>query len=160
MSEWCQSGVFAHQKHAYGWHPPNPTNSHVVVAVHVSSTGDESEEEEEEENDGLVDGGGLQVLLGADADVDDDILDGGSEGGQGEGDEGEDFDLEDGMTLEDALADMYEEAMAAGVDPDELDIELSGEEEDDFDGDDDDEADLLDALGEESSEYETDEEAG
>lgn len=69
--------------------------------------------------------------------------------------------MEDGMTLEDALADVYEEALAAGIDPDELGASMD-DEDDDEGGEGDDYGDdaLLDALRDtSSSEYETDEDA-
>ena len=126
----------------------------LVVCV---AAGEESEEEEEE-NEDLAEANGLQALLGGDADADGEPGEGGSEADDVEGDEGEDLDLDDGLTLEDALADMYEEAMAAGIDPDELDLDVVSGDEDELDDEDDDE--LLDALEGSSSEYETDEEAG
>eukprot|EP00775_Hariotina_reticulata_P010781 gene10781-10937_t len=63
---------------------------------------DESEDEDEE---------GDEAILGTAEDgVDDDVLEG-SDGDEAGGDDSEanELDLEDGMTLEDALADMYEE---------------------------------------------------
>lgn len=107
-----------------------------------------------------MDGGGLHALLGAD--VQGDIAGNVSDASGAEGDEGEDLDLNEGMTLEEAIADMYEEAIAAGVDPDELDIDISDDEDDFEEGGEEgdlDEDDLLEALGDDSSEYETDEEA-
>lgn len=54
------------------------------------------------------------------------------------------------------------QAIAAGIDPEELDISVDEDDEDDDDDDevDDEEDDLLDALEGSSSEYETDEEGG
>lgn len=123
----------------------------------------QSEDDEDEEGE---DGGSMHALLGAEADnllarggADIDLGSEGDEGEAGEGEDEADFELEDGVTLEEALANMYEEAIAAGIDPEELGIDVeSGYEEDEgeLDDEDDDDADLLDAL-EGSSEYETDE---
>ncbi|KAF6254728.1 hypothetical protein COO60DRAFT_1703166 [Scenedesmus sp. NREL 46B-D3] len=123
---------------------------------------DESEDDEDEEGEDMADDG-LQALLagGADAlrrgsgsDADED----------GEGDDGDDdLDLADAADLEDLYDEAVAEAVAAGIDPEELEISIeSGDElDDEYDlGDlDDDDASLLDALEGSSSEYETDEDA-
>jgi hypothetical protein len=75
-----------------------------------------------------------------------------------------DLDEEAVNALREEFADLYEEALAAGIDPDELDISIDeGEFEDGDEGSEggvEDEEELMAALeGDSTSSYETDDEA-
>jgi hypothetical protein len=124
------------------------------------------------------DGGMLQALLGDQDDEGGEDRPGGRAGdgaaaraGLGDLDDGlddadaSDLDEEAVNALREEFADLYEEALAAGIDPDELDISIDDEYEDGDEGSDgvgpEDEEELMAALEGDvsSSSYETDDEA-